>query len=196
TYDEEIERLLIRASNISKAIDFLRTMGVDMTNEPIASRKYKNFADQAVCEPELRTVQLDGSNSGESIMFPKCVRVKRCGGCCVSERMECVPTRKSERDVRRTSIRIKRSAPESSSQTVKVEVHEECRCQCKVKESDCNLSIHTYQNCNCVCKNSEEQVQCFAQANAKYWDPAECKCKCLRTQQCSTGLVFSHATCR
>ncbi|RWS26618.1 vascular endothelial growth factor C-like protein [Leptotrombidium deliense] len=129
------------------------------------------------------------------IISLKTVRVQRCGGCCLSPRQHCVPTKITTRQVRRTAIQIKRSAPELASQTTPVEVHEECQCQCKIKKEDCNPAIHVFDDCNCNCKNRNEMQQCHFQADNKVWDSSECKCKCRRTQHCSTGLVFSHDTC-
>lgn len=123
------------------------------------------------------------------------VRIKRCGGCCTSERMECVPTKLSKVRVRRTSVRIRRSTPSAVSETIQLDVHESCQCQCKIKESECDSSKHVYENCNCNCKNTEEQLNCI-KTPTKIWDVKECACKCKNAYHCSTGLVYSHNTCR
>ncbi|XP_053201188.1 vascular endothelial growth factor A-like isoform X2 [Panonychus citri] len=165
-----------------------------------ASRRKNNIAEQAVCEPELRTVEVgdQGVEAGE-IFFPKCVRVLRCGGCCdISDRMACTPTKISYREVKRAKIRIRRSAtPSATSQSIPIEVHEECRCMCKVKEEHCNSSIHVYQKdlCKCACKNEQEFAACRNMAPLKTWENSECKCKCREVKHCPSGTVFSHDTC-
>ncbi|RWS26619.1 hypothetical protein B4U80_09085 [Leptotrombidium deliense] len=72
-YDEKIQKMLIQASNISRVSDFLNVMGIKQDADVIGSRKTKIIAENAVCEPEVRTVDLDAGNSGDAIMFPKCV---------------------------------------------------------------------------------------------------------------------------
>lgn len=64
-------------------------------------------------------------SDAELLLFPKCVRLKRCAGCCDSaERTICTATKKSTKQIRRAAIRLKRSAqgtaPETSTQVLYV----------------------------------------------------------------------------
>ncbi|XP_015787663.1 vascular endothelial growth factor A [Tetranychus urticae] len=192
---------LLRTAGLRNVSDIFAALGIHEENEdPLAGRKKTNYAEQAVCEPELRTVEVGDqrTESGE-IFFPRCVRVLRCGGCCdISDRMACTPTKISHRDVKRAKIRLRRSTtPSASSQTIQVEVHDECRCMCKVKEEHCNPSLHVYQAdlCKCACNNEQDAVACRNMAPAKSWDNNECKCKCRDVKHCPSGTEFSHDTC-
>lgn len=149
----------------------------------------------------MTTISVDETSSdGNEIYFPKCVRVPRCGGCCdISDRMHCVATKVSYKEVKRAKIRIRRSAvPAASSQSVKIEIHEECRCQCKVKQEECKADKHSYSSelCKCVCHNSQEEINCRSMAPKKVWDNDSCTCKCRQQTHCPSKTSFSHQECR
>lgn len=82
-------------------------MGIEEDDDDVGGRRRSSqMASQAVCSPELRTIELnDTGNESNVIFFPKCVRVNRCGGCCGTHFMECVPTKISFQSVRRAQIR-------------------------------------------------------------------------------------------
>ncbi len=199
--EDSLDSLLIRSSHIKSVDQFLDAFGVEIT-----SRLSRNsFAEQALCEPEIKTVELEVSESDKnSVFFPKCVRIARCGGCCgASHLLECVPTKISQKTLRRAQIRVKRSTngkavPEASNHVIRIDVHEECKCQCKVQEKHCNPSIHKYKPelCKCECLNTNDEIECKKLGKSKLWDSAECRCKCAQTKLCSSGLFFSHDTCR
>lgn len=46
----------------------------------------------ARCEVENTMVELDLPRMRGSMLFPSCVRLQRCRGCCVGELIECQPT--------------------------------------------------------------------------------------------------------
>lgn len=96
------------------------------------------------------------------------------------------------------SIRIRRDTRQHSQQTVQLEVHDECRCMCKVKADDCNPLTHRYREdlCNCECINSDQEQDCRSMGPDKFWDTESCMCKCRHQIHCSSGLRFSHDTCR
>jgi len=197
--EDSLESILIRSSHIKSVNEFFDVFGV------ITSRVGgRSSAEQASCEPEVRTVELEVPESDKSsLFFPKCVRVARCGGCCgLSHLLECVPTKVSQKTLRRAQIRVKRSAngravSEASQNIIKLDVHEECKCQCKVQESDCNSFIHKYKPelCRCECLNTNDEIECRKLSKTKIWDASDCKCKCKQIKLCSTGLSFSHDTC-
>lgn len=62
-----------------------------------------------------------GGRDAETLLFPRCVQVKRCAGCCdLAGRTTCVPVKKTTKQIRRAAIRLKRSSlgtvPEASTQ--------------------------------------------------------------------------------
>jgi len=153
--------------------DFLEALGVG----EVLSRKKVTYSEQATCQPEMRTVELP-SNEPNSVFFPNCVRLPRCGGCCgLSEMLECVPTKISQKELTRARVRLKRSTSGKSLKealpiTIKVPVHEACKCKCKVQEDDCDLYFHNYdqESCKCVCKNQSEELACLRDSKNKVWD--------------------------
>lgn len=182
TQSEAMESLLIRASKIKNVNDMLNVFGAKLDDDgyedELLTRKRNSFVEQAGCEPELRTVELDSPDDSSTIYFPKCIRVTRCGGCCgPSKLLECVPTKTSYKDIKRAAIRIKRSSgqnPSSEASQVreKVEVHEECKCQCKVQPNQCDPILHRYRSdvCKCQCLNENQESECQRQSAYKIWD--------------------------
>ena len=53
------------------------------------------YAEPALCKPELTTVNLNeyvnASSDPNIFIFPNCVRIERCGGCCNHDLLECQP---------------------------------------------------------------------------------------------------------
>ena len=49
------------------------------------------FAEPALCKPEMTTVPLDTGTDPNVFIFPNCVRIERCGGCCNHELLQCEP---------------------------------------------------------------------------------------------------------
>lgn len=49
------------------------------------------IAEPALCKPELTTVTINASSDPNIFLFPNCVRIERCGGCCNHDLLECQP---------------------------------------------------------------------------------------------------------
>jgi len=93
--------------------DFLKTFYAERVG--ISSRVSK----PAICEPELKTVEIPAANDPSIIQFPRCVHLERwesqfpwywtfginpkipsrCGGCCGSDLLTCEPTRSKQTEV-------------------------------------------------------------------------------------------------
>lgn len=219
-----IEEQLISLSNVTKASELLFKLGASSdsdetggTGEPGDSGNIdrqrqrpprQSFTDQASCEPELHTIDLsnythnvDDNNNNELIIFPRCIRVTRCGGCCgPSNLLTCMPTKTSMLDVRRALVKLTpnkgaRGRDTTTLGTIQVEQHDACSCQCREKQSDCDPVKHRYshEKCKCICIDTQGQFEC--KHPDKWWDPRDCACKCRSILHCSTGLIFSNETC-
>ncbi len=177
--NDKLESFLHQTIELRNVSDFLKAFGVkeDVDEGGIFGRKKDSYAEQATCQPELRTIELP-SNEPDSLFFPVCVRLPRCGGCCgLSHVLECVPTKVSLRELKRARVRVKRStngrsSAEASQISIKVEIHDECKCKCKVKEDDCDDNLHRYkpQLCKCVCINQDKELACEKESSNKIWD--------------------------
>ncbi|GBO26254.1 hypothetical protein AVEN_19755-1 [Araneus ventricosus] len=49
------------------------------------------IARPATCEPEEQVVELEKPGNGALFLWPPCVRVRRCRGCCTSKMLTCSP---------------------------------------------------------------------------------------------------------
>lgn len=200
-------------SNITKATELFAKLGASLPGDQDAATDStrmrqrpgrQQFTDQASCEPEMHTIDLANYThtleDNDVVVFPRCIRVPRCGGCCgPSNLLSCMPSQISMREVRRALVKLTpltgNRRESTILETIQVEQHDSCSCQCREKESDCDPVKHRYSpdKCKCICVNSLDQETCTH--SEKWWDPRNCACKCRNVLHCSTGLVFSHQSC-
>lgn len=55
------------------------------------------------CVPETTIAKLQEHSMVSEMLFPPCMKVERCSGCCPSKRLQCVPVNTSFEDV---SVRL------------------------------------------------------------------------------------------
>lgn len=174
---------------------------------PLPNRQQNTFAVQAVCEPHDTIVALNyhSASGSNDVIFPDCIKMKRCGGCCrPSELMACEPSqiiRKTINVMRWPAIPANgrnRGRQRAYATRMEIEEHLSCRCSCRVKADNCDAMTQRYdeQNCQCVCANYNEQRECLKQSELKFWSANECDCKCRNLRICSTGWIFSSLTCK
>ncbi|CAL8352291.1 unnamed protein product [Boreogadus saida] len=77
---------------------------------------------------EVTRAMHDLSNA-HFMLWPPCVEVQRCSGCCNSQIMHCVPTITSTRDLEVVKIQYLNSKPQIEKVIVSVEDHLSCRCE-------------------------------------------------------------------
>lgn len=158
------------------------------------------LAEPDDCSPRLTTVRLNFSNADSKVVhFPRCTKIERCGGCCSSANLECVPAY-AER-VSLKVVKAEMQTPGSSHMTytgfstVIVDRHVTCRVQCSLNEQKCGpLKTFLQNQCSCRCK---EYRRC---QSPHIWDPEGCQCKCAVEQNCcpqggSCQLVLNPNTC-
>ncbi|CAG2172121.1 unnamed protein product [Oppiella nova] len=147
------------------------------------------IASPAACIPEMKIIELQATNSGDELYYPSCVRIPRCSGCCLSQRLQCVPILTSFEDI--SVIRVKYSTVErrlkfEGFKVFRIERHDMCSCDCIQKAVDCSpKQIYSESECRCLCPNV-----------SRYWDYNDCDCKCKSMPLCSTGFSFNNITCR
>ncbi|XP_054438514.1 platelet-derived growth factor subunit B [Pteronotus mesoamericanus] len=71
---------------------------------------------------------IDRSNANY-LVWPPCVEVQRCSGCCNSNKVQCRPTQVQVRHVQVKKIEIVRKTPINKLVTVTLEDHLACRCE-------------------------------------------------------------------
>ena len=214
--DDDYDAVRIRIGNLTRASDFFAALGAEEPLDPDSinnrSRRPSRqaFTDKAGCEPEMRTINLSNfTNTIEDpdvAVFPECIRAPRCGGCCGPHNLiQCLPSKITLKDIKRAVVRLsgladsRRKRESTLMETIQIEFHEECSCQCVQKENDCDPDKHDYQpfpSCKCACRDTSGQEDCVNQGSHRVWDSKDCSCRCRHQRHCSTGLRFSHETCR
>ncbi|XP_039961229.1 uncharacterized protein LOC120775227 isoform X1 [Bactrocera tryoni] len=161
-------------------------------------------AKSAACMPESTVVPLiplESSNDPKIDYFPKCTRVKRCGGCCGSQLMSCQPaeTETINFEVIPFEVVGGRKMRLRGKDIVVVEQHTKCKCDCRIKAEVGSRDCKQYQRyrpdkCSCECTNDDALQKCLEQGH-KYWDETECRCVCRDSQSCTTGTIFDDSQC-
>ncbi|XP_070966023.1 platelet-derived growth factor beta polypeptide a [Oncorhynchus clarkii lewisi] len=139
---------LVRTSPISSIEDLqqLLEQETDSQDEPLANEIHSNDtrgryrrnldaqpAQQAVCKVrtevmEVTRAMLDRRNAN-FLLWPPCVEVQRCSGCCNTRMLQCVPTVTQTRYLQVTRIQYIDKRPHYDKAVISVEDHASCRCQ-------------------------------------------------------------------
>lgn len=151
-----------------------------------------------LCKPRKTVVELEPTKPNQELK-PHCVYIKRCGGCCDSDLLECKPTAKKTRKFKVLNVSPKGDGKVSINKPPLVRVfaeeHTKCSCQCKIQEEDCNANqIYDDQNCRCDCKKEVKSRKTCEKG--KVWSDSKCDCVCQNQRECTTGMIFNNETCK
>jgi hypothetical protein len=210
--DSAVTKLL----NITTMADFFSLLVTPDGDTVTENDVYSNYTDDSGavyinaggrmaqpddCSPRDTSVRLPFDSSNPNVVyFPRCTKIERCGGCCASTNLECVPSYTE----RVTYKVVKAEVPYAGSShlewkgefsSVILERHVNCRVQCTLTPDKCGPKKEFLdRQCECKCK---EYARCQP---PHIWDPQECECKCAEVLTCCTsgencGLVFIKETC-
>ncbi|CAG5119429.1 unnamed protein product [Candidula unifasciata] len=207
--------VISRLSNVTSVEDILNlglksSGGRPLTAEDL-SAFYDNKTDKllingngelakaAVCAPREVLINVEVPVlPADTFIFPLCIKVFQCGGCCNVDNVNCIPVatkRVVYNLLKFTVARGDRTTRVDGVYPVEVTEHTACSCRCSLSQESCGpLKTVDDRICSCYCKSP---LRCHP---PHYFNPETCKCECAQTSSCCPGarycgIIFNETTC-
>ncbi|XP_034396428.1 uncharacterized protein pdgfbb [Cyclopterus lumpus] len=135
-------------------------------------------AQQALCKVRTEVVEvtramLDRSNAN-FMLWPPCVEVQRCSGCCNTKSLQCVPVVTHTRYLQVMKIEYINKRPIYAKAVVSVVDHVECRCQPAPRppapKKKSSRRQHNHQHRNHTLSQGHGQVKVHSKDELHQWD--------------------------
>ncbi|XP_068435666.1 uncharacterized protein pdgfbb [Clinocottus analis] len=135
-------------------------------------------AQQALCKVRTEVVEitramLDRSNAN-FMLWPPCVEVQRCSGCCNTKSLQCVPVVTHTRHLQVMKIEYINKRPIYAKAVVSVVDHVECRCHPAPRppapKKKSSRRQHNHQHRNHTLSQAHEQVKVHSKDELHQWD--------------------------
>nr|XP_033792458.1 vascular endothelial growth factor A isoform X1 [Geotrypetes seraphini] len=195
--------LYLHSAKILQAAPTVR----EAEKKPSEVIKFMEVYERSICQPMDTLVDIfqEYPDEVEYIFKPSCVVLKRCGGCCNDESLECVPT-----EFYNVTMQIMRLKPYHMENIGEMSFLQHKKCECRPKKDLRGLQEQKskqergkgqkrrrkksrYKAHRFHCEPcSERKTHLFVQ------DPQSCKCSCKNTDsRCkSRQLELNEKTCR
>ncbi|XP_056264627.1 platelet-derived growth factor subunit B [Pseudoliparis swirei] len=102
-------------------------------------------AQQAVCKLRTEVMEVTRSmldrRNANFLLWPPCVEVQRCSGCCNTRARQCVAAAAATRRLTVIKIQYSNKRPHYAHATITVEDHVSCRCQLSSSSSSSSIII-------------------------------------------------------
>lgn len=121
-------RILFAAVLHLAAVKTASLKGVDTSKNEVIP--ITEVMTRSMCQPREMLVDIfqEYPEDTEHTYIPSCVVLKRCGGCCSDEAMECVPT-----ETHNVTLQVMRLRPRVSEHAVHLSFTEHQKCVCRIK---------------------------------------------------------------
>ncbi|XP_060882972.1 uncharacterized protein pdgfbb isoform X1 [Labrus mixtus] len=135
-------------------------------------------AQQALCKVRTEVVEvtramLDRSNAN-FLLWPPCVEVQRCSGCCNTKTLQCVPVFTHTRYLQVMKVEYINKRPTYAKAVVSVVDHVECQCQPAprppVPKRKSSRRQHNHQHRNQTLSQGHAQVKVHSKDELHQWD--------------------------
>ncbi|XP_029294369.1 uncharacterized protein pdgfbb isoform X2 [Cottoperca gobio] len=135
-------------------------------------------AQQALCKVRTEVVEvtramLDRSNAN-FLLWPPCVEVQRCSGCCNTKSLQCAPVVTHTRYLQVMKIEYINTRPTYAKAVVSVVDHVECRChpapRLPVHRKKSSRRQHNHQHRNQTLSQGHGQVKVHSKDALHQWD--------------------------
>ncbi|XP_075939103.1 uncharacterized protein LOC142940093 isoform X1 [Anarhichas minor] len=107
-------------------------------------------AQQAACKVRTEVMEVTRSmldrRNANFLLWPPCVEVQRCSGCCNTRLLQCVPTVSSTRYLQVIKIQYMNRKAHYDKAIISVEDHVSCRCQPASSSSSSSVPIQSNPN--------------------------------------------------
>uniref|UniRef100_A0A8D0CNE4 Platelet-derived growth factor subunit B n=1 Tax=Scleropages formosus TaxID=113540 RepID=A0A8D0CNE4_SCLFO len=131
---KDLQQLLLTDS-VEAEPDGLLTQGFqsNSTSRRLPRSANVQVAQQAQCKVRTEVMEVTRSmldrRNANFVVWPPCVEVQRCSGCCNARTIKCVPTVISTRQLQVMKIQFVNKQKHYEKVVISVEDHVECRCQ-------------------------------------------------------------------
>lgn len=154
------------------------------------------------CGVRLTLVSLPSPGFGNGHVFPPCVLLKRCTGCCfLRNLMTCKPQKRKMTTVDYVYVYSPTGHPADTThrfESTLMEEHLECECECIKTPDSCDPERQTWDpnTCECSCRPAYQESELKCPKPYYKFDKGTCQCVCnVGKDDCPPHKKWSQSEC-